>query len=332
MKKALLICGSHNQTSMMHKISQYLESDFECFFTPFYADGIIDWLGQRGLLEFSILGVKECQGARDYLEREGLRIDYRGLQDDYDLVITGTDNIIQSNIRDKPIVLVQEGMMEEESWVFPLVKHLGLPGYLANTAGTGLSDAYDVFCVASEGYREDFIRKGIISKKIVVTGIPNFDDIASYLENDFPYHDYVLAATSPLRETFRIRSDRKAFIQKVKRIAKGRPVIFKLHPLEKVDRARREIIDIIPGAIVLAEGNTEHMIANCQVLVTQTSSVTFIGVVLGKEVYTDLNLEKLEKLQPIQNGGKSASHVADVCRQLVHNPESIFSNSNDQCS
>ena len=317
MKKALLICGSHNQTTMMHKISRYLESDFECFFSPFYTDGFIEWLSQRGLLEFSILGLQERQGAMDYLEAEGLSIDYRGKNENYDLVISGTDNIVQRNICDKPFVLVQEGMMEEESWVFPLVKHLGLPGYLANTAGTGLSDAYDVFCVASDGYREDFIRKGILPEKIVVTGIPNFDNIASYCENDFPYHDYVLAATSPLRETFRIRSDRKAFIHKVKRIAQGRPVIFKLHPLEKADRARHEIIDIIPGAIVLAEGNTEHMIANCQVLVTQTSSVTFVGVVLGKEVHTDLNLEKLEALQPIQNEGKSASHIANVCRQLV---------------
>ena len=321
MKKALLICGSHNQTTMMHEISRHLEPDFECFFTPFYADGFIDWLSRRGLLEFSILGRKECQGSFQYLEEQGLRIDYRGVQEDYDLVISGTDNIVQGNIRDKPFVLVQEGLMEEESWVFPLVKHLKLPGYLANTAGTGLSDAYDIFCVASDGYREDFIRKGIKADKIIVTGIPNFDDIASYCENDFPYHDYILAATSPLRETFRIRSDRKAFIHRVRRIARDLPVIFKLHPLERVERARREIIDILPGAIVLSEGNTEEMVANCQVLVTQTSSVTFVGVVLDKEVHTDLDLEKLKRLQPIQNGGQSASSIAEVCRQLVRNPE-----------
>ncbi len=322
MKKALLIGGSLNQTTMMHKISKHLEGDFVCFFTPFYADGIIDRLTQSGWLDFTILGKKHHQETGDYLAAEHLNVDYRGLQADYDLVVSGTDNIVQKNTRNKPFVLVQEGMMEAETWVFPFVKHLGLPGYLANTAGTGLSDAYDVFCVASQGYREDFIRKGINPDKIVVTGIPNFDNVVSYLDNDFLYRDYVLAATSPLRETFHF-DNRKAFIHKVKRISQGRPIIFKLHPLEKVERARREIINIIPDAMVLAEGKTEHMVANCQVLVTQVSSVTFIGMVLGKEVHTDLDLAKLEKLLPIQNGGKSASVIATVCRQHVQTTHSV---------
>ena len=320
MKKALFICGSHNQTTMMHKISDHLRDDFQCYFTPFYADGLIDRLSQWGLLEFTILGKRTRREAETYLEEENLFIDYRGVGHEYDLVVSGTDTLVPRNIYNKDFVLVQEGMMEAETWVYPLVKNLGLPRYLANTAATGLSDAYAVFCVASPGYRDEFIRKGVNPRKIIVTGIPNFDDAKSFCDNDFPYRDYVLAATSPLRETFH-SDNRKAFIRRVREIAQGRPLIFKLHPLEKSERARREISAIIPGATILTEGNTEQMVANCRVLVTQVSSVTFTGMALGKEVHTDLNLAQLEKLLPIQNGGKSADKIAAVCRQVLKAPQ-----------
>jgi hypothetical protein len=39
----------------------------------------------------------------------------------------------------------------------------------------------------------------------------------------------------------------------------------RLHPLENVRRATREINQYVPGAMVLSEGNTDHMIANCKV-------------------------------------------------------------------
>ena len=39
--KVLFICGSLNQTTMMHKIAKQLRS-MNAFFTPFYADGIVD--------------------------------------------------------------------------------------------------------------------------------------------------------------------------------------------------------------------------------------------------------------------------------------------------
>jgi hypothetical protein len=59
---------------------------------------------------------------------------------------------------------------------FHLVKRLRfLPLWLAGTSTTGLSDACRAFCVASEGYRDFFIRTGVRPEKFVVTGIPNFD-------------------------------------------------------------------------------------------------------------------------------------------------------------
>jgi hypothetical protein len=170
--------------------------------------------------------------------------------------------------------------------------------------------------VASKGYQDIFIRKGIKPEKLMVTGIPNFDNCKSYLQNNFPYRGYVLVATSPLRETMRFEN-RRAFIRKVERISLGRPIIFKLHPIENADRARKEILSEIPRALVLKDGNTQHMIANCEVLITQISSVTFVGLALGKEVHTDLDLTALKKLLPIQNGGKSAQQIANLCRKVV---------------
>ena len=137
-------------------------------------------------------------------------VDYRGRSRTYDLVITGTDLVIQRNIRGIRLILIQEGITEPEGWSYQTVKRFGLPRYLANTAATGLSDAYDAFCVASPGYRDLFIGKGVKAEKIAITGIPNFDDLQAYMENDFPYHGYVLAATSPLRESFR-KDDRSSF-------------------------------------------------------------------------------------------------------------------------
>jgi hypothetical protein len=57
---------------------------------------------------------------------------------------------------------------------------------LAGTAATGLSDAYHAFCVASEGYRDFFIRKGARPEKIIITGIPNFDNCEQNISNCKP--------------------------------------------------------------------------------------------------------------------------------------------------
>lgn len=62
------------------------------------------------------------------------------------------------------------------------------------------------------------------------------------------------------------------------------------------------------------------MIANCSVLIAQNSSVVFTGLALGKEVHSYLDRSRLQKLLPIQNGGKSAERISEVCRQLIFNP------------
>jgi len=318
-KNILLIGGSLNQTTMMHQIAQQLGSN-QCYFTSFFDDGLLGELSQQGLLEFCILGQKHRKRTEAYLIQQGLPIDYGGQARKYDLIITGTDLLIPRRIQGKRLVLVQEGMMEPEGAIYHLVRAMNLPRYLANTSMTGLSHAYDLFCVASAGYRDLFARKGVRPEKMVVTGIPNFDNVKSFIHNDFPYQGYVLAATSALRETFQW-DHREAFIRKVQAIAQGRPILFKLHPNENLTRARAEIQQIAPEALIFESGNINHMIANCAVLVTQTSSVTYIGLALGKEVHSDLNLEELRGLMPLQNGGTSAARIAELCEQhLSHIP------------
>jgi hypothetical protein len=221
------------------------------------------------------------------------------------------------NIRNTKVVVVQEGMTDPENFAYHLWKTFPfLPRWIASTATTGLSGMYDRFCVASEGYRDLFIRKGADPAKIVVTGIPNFDNCKEYLNNDFPHKHYVLVCTSDMRETYKYENRRK-FIEKALRIANGRPLIFKLHPNENFERAKREINRYAPGALVFTGGNTEHMIANCDVLITRYSTTVYVGLALGKECYSDFDIEELKKLTPVQNNGTSAAAIADVCRQVL---------------
>ncbi len=126
-------------------------------------------------------------------------------------------------------------------------------------------------------------------------------------------------ATSPLRETFRL-DDRQAFIRKCSQIAGERKLIFKLHPLENTQRAVLEIYENAPGALVFAHGNINQMIANAAVVITQQSTCTFVAIALEKEVHTNLDVEKLKQLMPIQNNGTSAEHISHLCERVLHTP------------
>lgn len=318
--KILFIGGSRNQTSMLHKIARHLDGH-DCFFTPYYGDGIVDWATQRGWLDFSVLGGRHKAHTEQYLAENNLEVDFAGRKHNYDLVVTSSDLLDQEILRNRRVVLVQEGIMEALNVPYYLHRYLGFPRWMANTATTGLSNVYDVFCVASRGYREQFVARGVRPEKIAVTGIPNFDDTCAFLENDFPYKGYVLAATSNSRETFK-HDNRPAFIHWAHQIAteKGKPLFFKLHPNEKVERAVREIWEHAPEAQIFTDGNTDHMIANCDVLVTQYSSTTFVGAALGKEIHTYLDKAELRRLLPIQNGGASAKKIASICDAVLRTP------------
>lgn len=314
-KRVLFICGSINQTTQMDQIAAHLH-DYLCFFTPYYGDTLLGLCCRVGLAEFSVMGKKLAGRCLEYLASRELAIDLKGRRWTYDLVVTCSDLVVPKNVAGKKTVLVQEGMTDPENFFYRLVKRYRfLPRWLASTSATGLSDRYDFFCVASAGYRDLFIRKGVRPEKIVVTGIPNFDNSAKYLDNQFPHRNFVLVCTSDARETFKT-DDRKQLIRKAVSIARGRQLIFKLHPNEKAGRATREIARHAPGALVYSSGNAEEMVANCDVLVTEYSSTAYVGLALGKEVHSNFDVAELRDLLPIQNRA-AARNIADVCRSLL---------------
>ncbi|MCZ7602018.1 MAG: hypothetical protein M5R37_04085 [Melioribacteraceae bacterium] len=321
-KKILFICGSLNQTTIMHQISQNLSDDYDCWFTHYYADDFVKMYAKLRLIDFTIVGNGNFRKQTlAYFKTHNLQVDYRGekFNSEYQLAFTCSDLIVPKNIRDKKILLIQEGMTDPETLPYYLVKYLHLPRWSASTSTTGMSNLYTYFCIASEGYRELFIRKGADPSKLIVTGIPNFDNVESFIENDFPHKNYLLVATSDMRETWKYEN-RKKFIKRAVQLAEGRQIIFKLHPNENVKRATKEINEYAPGSLIFTNGNTNHMIANCDILLTRYSSVVLVAAVLGKKVYSDLSEDELKKLTPIQNSGTSAERIAKLGKSLIEQP------------
>lgn len=316
--RVLFIGGSLNQTKMMLAVAAAMP-EADGYFTPYYCDGLLEMARRVRLLEWTVAGYSWRQQSLDLLQARGMKIDWAGRSGHWDLVVTSSDLIVPANVRGGRIVLVQEGMTDPEGLGFQLRRMLPfLPVWIAGTAGTGTSGIYDRFCVASDGYRELFLRKGAPAERTVVTGIPNFDDCASYARNDFPHRDYVLVCTSDTRETFK-RDDRKAFLRRCVAIAAGRQLIFKLHPNEKFTRNTREIEEHAPGALIYTKGSAEEMVANCAVLVVQYSTLAYVGLALGKEVVAYADVDVLRRLLPLQGGG-AAANIAAVCRQVLRTP------------
>jgi hypothetical protein len=316
--RILFICGSMNQTTQMHQIARQMP-DCDHAFTPYYVDGVLELARRAGLAEFTIVGDKLRNRCMAYLEREGLPIDLGGRDGTYDMVVTCSDLVMPRNVLGNRVVVVQEGLLDQAKLAFRACKAFPfLPLWLAGTSTTGLSGQYQRFCVASEGYRDVFVANGVPAEKIVVTGIPNFDDCRRYLDTAFPYRGFVLVCSSDARETFK-RHDRAAFLRRCVAIAAGRPLIFKLHPNEGVDRATQEIRAVAPDALVFSTGSAEEMIACCDVLVTQYSSTALVGLALGKEVHADVETEALRRLVPVQDGG-AARRIAAVGHELLAAP------------
>jgi hypothetical protein len=315
--RVLFTGGSFNQTTQMAQIADALtEERFEPWFTRAYADGLVGWCGRRGLMEWTVLGERLSERGLDHLRRRGARIDEGGRGNRYDLVFLCQDLVIPRNIRGARVILVQEGMTDPENWAYRLYRRFPvLPRWIASTATMGLSHAYDRFCVASEGYRDLFVAKGARPEKVVITGIPNFDDCERYCRNEFPYRGYVLVCSSDSRETGK-RHDRGAFLRWAIAIAAGRQLVFKLHPNERVERAIREIRALAPSALVYSEGCAEEMVANCDALVVEHSTLAYVGLALGKEVHARLDLALLRRLLPEQHG-EAAQRIARVACGLM---------------
>lgn len=315
-KKILFTIGSPNQTSQMHQISSFLSDEYDCWFTQFYPDyGFEKAVLYAGFLENSIMSGHFKAKADKYLADHGLQNDYMAQKNEYDMTVFCTDLIVPRKLRKSKTVFVQEGMVDPMTPWSHIVKASGfLPRYFTmNTALNGSSNDCDVYCVASEGYKNFFTQMGTERSKIAITGIPNFDNIPEFVQNNFPYRDYVLVATSDARECFK-KDDRIGFLNKCKAIIAGRPVIFKLHPNEIQERAFSEIRSVFgEDAMIYVDGNSNHMVANCQELITQFSTLVYVGIVLGKKVHSYFDLNELYRLVPEQNGATSARKIADIC-------------------
>ncbi len=317
--KLLLICGNRNHTTTMHAIAKEL-SDCDLWFTPYYCDdgSVLDVLRRAHLLEFVALGHEFRQRCLAYLRDHRLAIDLGGTRGGYDLVVTCSDLIVPSNIAGVPLVGVQEGMIDPKLFWWRVMERfpsLALPRWAAGTAGTGLSHAYDAYCVASEGYRADFVERGAHADRLVVTGLPNFDNFARYLRPGHWIEGCVLACTSDGRETFR-KDDRKRFIRWALEIAGDRPLVFKFHPNERMRRAVAEVRRWAPKARALTCGSGEELAANCHTLVTEWSTLAYVGLALDKPTYSYRDLEAHRAMLPDQHG-RGAKHIAAVCRDVL---------------
>ena len=300
--RILYICGSVNMTRQMLAVSAALP-EADAWFSPYYGNAEVDFVRWARLIENTIAGHEWRNKALDYLRKEGVALDIDGHAGPYDLVVTSSDVLIPKRPERKALVAVQEGILDNPGFTFALfMRFRWLPLWLTGTAATGLSGAYDRYCVASEGYKELFIARGVEPERVAVTGIPNFDHCHGYLDNDFPHHGYVLVCTSDARETYK-RDDRPAFIRRAVQIAQGRQLIFKLHPNERVARATHEIRTHAPGALIYVDGNAEEMVANCSVYIGQYSTLAFVARCLGKEVYTYHPLEEIDRLMAIDKIG-----------------------------
>jgi len=320
-QKILFIGGSLNQTTMMHQISKELP-ECEAYFTPFFATGPLWVMTKLKMLEFTIMGGTFKQKTLDYLKINNLKLDYECKNDNYDLVFTCQDLIVPRNIKKFKTILVQEGMTDPPDWRYHVTRFLGLGRWSASTSMTGLSHMYDYFCVASEGFRQQFIERGVNPDKIRVTGIPNFDNFEELRNLEFEHKNFVLVATSDVRETTKYEN-RKAFLQNAKKIAVNKKIIVKLHPNEKVKKRTAEVKKYLPEALVYHGVSIDPMIANCDALVTRFSSTIFPALALGKDVYCNIDLNEIKRLLPIQNGGISAKAIAEVARELLASTKPI---------
>jgi len=318
-RKILFITGTINQTSQMHQISKHLR-EHDCWFSQVFPDSAF----LKAIVKYTPftdgtpLAAHFKAKSESYLEQHRLKIDYEGTKNKYDLVVYCSDMVIADKFKQTKTIWVQEGMIDKKTVLSGIVKAVGLPPYFsANTSLNGSTNLCDIYCVASEGYREYLSKSGTDASKLVVTGIPNFDNHKEFLNNDFPLRDYVMVATTDMRETYRFEN-RPSFIKRAARIADGRQLLFKLHPNEKFERAEAEIRKYAPaGTLVFNSGNTNHMIANCSELITQYSTVVYIGIALGKKVHSYFDLDELNYLAPIQNGGVSAKNIAQICNSFV---------------
>jgi len=321
-KNILCVVGSLNQTTQLHSISKHLEKDFNIYFTQIFGEGFFyKIVAESGILDNTVLGRDSSftKSSQEYIRSQKLNYDYRGQSKNvkYDLALLSTDLIVPSSFQKIKTAWVQEGMIDPVNRLTKLINKLNLPAYAtANTALNGTTNTADIYFSMSEGYKNYFNQYGTNRDKILVTGVPNFDNISALNLTTYKESNYVLVATSDIRELGG-NEDRSDFIRKCIDIAKGRKIIFKPHPNENLDRVKAEINALIPQAEIITEPIIDTLIAHCDTLVTQYSSCVYVGLVLGKNIYSYFPIEELEAKKPIQNNGTSSEIIAGIVKEFA---------------
>lgn len=174
-KRILFICGSLSQTIQMQEIAKQLPHH-DCRFTPYYGDEYESWLVQAAVADGTIDGQKARTLCLKYLNDQKLPVDMSGELEDYRLIVTSTDLTVQRSTPQVPVVLVQERFIVEHPSYFGLVNWQNvLRRWLSRTIRFNSDGRYDRLCVASEWYKEEYIRNGADPARIIVTGIPGVE-------------------------------------------------------------------------------------------------------------------------------------------------------------
>jgi hypothetical protein len=322
-KNILCIVGSLNQTTQLHEIARFLDTEYNIYYSQLFGDGLAyKFVAESGFFDNTVLGKNSSftLKSKQYIKEKGLSYDYRGQSKDieYDMAILSTDLVVPRSFLKKKTVWVQEGMIDPLTSLALMVKKLNLPTFLpGNTSLNGTSNKADIYFAASKGYKQYFNSLGTESNKILTTGVPNFDNIAEMKKLEFEYSDYVLVATSDIRD-LGDNEDRVHFIKECVKIADGKQLIFKLHPNENFEKSSREIRENAPAnTMIYNTGSIDPMIAHCHTLITQYSSTVYLGMILGKKIYSYFPIEELEANVPIQNGGKSAEIISEIIRDFM---------------
>jgi hypothetical protein len=321
-KNIICLGGSRNQTSQLHLIASYLEEDYNVYYSQIFGEGFFYKVAAEiGFFDNTVLGRDSSftKASQEYIKKHQLNYDYRGTSKgiQYDLALLSTDMIVPQSFKKIKTVWIQEGMIDPINSFGRLVKKFGLPAYAtASTALNGTSNIADLYFSMSHGYKKYFTDFGTDSHKILVTGVPNFDNIESVLNSSYPENGFVLVATSDIRELGG-NDDRIYLIREAIKIANGRKIIFKPHPNENIQRVISEIKSVLPEATIITEPIIDTLIAHCDVLITQYSSCVYQGLVLGKQVYSYFPIDELESKKPIQNNGTSGKIISQIVKEFI---------------
>ena len=232
----------------MHAIASHLP-EYDYYFSQFYSDNfILQSLVKAGVAGHTILSGGFKSSSDQYLEKHNLKNDYcqAAYNNQYDLAVVCSALLVPTSIWKTKTVWVQGGMTDRLTPWSKVVKAIDLPRYWAfNTSLNGTSNLCAIYCAASEGYKNHFQSLGTDTLKLIVTGMPNLDNVEALAYNNFHHRNFVLVATSDIRECMGFEN-RPGFIRHCVSTTNGRPLIFNIHPNEKKERAIRKIKETAP--------------------------------------------------------------------------------------